>query len=131
MKSVLLLLTVFTCTSVHAQAVYRCGPDGRSYSQTPCAQGRTVEVNDERSTQQRREALDVTERNRALADSLEQDRMARDAQPRTVAGKIDGRIGYARVTYTEPAKKNVKKKKRSPKAPQHADRYKAVSAARS
>ena len=130
MRTLLLLALAFTGHAVHAQAVYRCGPDGRSYSQTPCAQGRAVEVSDERSPQQRRDALDVTERDRALAESLEHDRLAREAQPRAAAGKIDGRIGYARAAHTEPMKKNEKKKKRSPKAPQHADRYKA-SATRS
>lgn len=131
MKSGLLLLLAITCAPVDAQTVYRCGPEGRSYSQTPCAQGRMVEVDDARSRQQRREALDVAERDRALADSLAQDRLAREAQPRAGAGKIDGRIGYARVSPAEPATQNVKSKKRSLKAPQHADRRKTVSATRS
>jgi hypothetical protein len=132
MKALLLLALVSGCHAVHAQSVYRCGPDGRSYSQAPCAHGRAVEVNDERSPQQQREALDVAERDRALADSLEQDRHAREAQPRAGAGKIDGRIGYARLAHAEPAKSSVKKKKRSSaQSPRHPDRYKATSAARS
>ncbi|WOB09203.1 hypothetical protein [Piscinibacter gummiphilus] len=131
MRTVLLLIAAaLTSASVHAQTVYRCGPEGRSYSQTPCAQGRAIEVNDERSTQQRREALDVAERDRALADSLEEDRVTREARPRAGMAKIDGRIGFARVAHAEAAKKTVKSKKK-PKASQHADRYKAVSAPRS
>ncbi|MBL0728190.1 hypothetical protein [Piscinibacter sp. HJYY11] len=118
MKTVLLLLASITCVSAHAQAVYRCGADGRSYSQAPCAEGRAVEVKDERSAQQRREAIEVAERDRALGDSLQQDRLVRESQPRAGAGKIDGRIGYARVAQVEPAKKTgAPKKKRSPKAP--------------
>ena len=131
MRTLLLLLAAFIGSAVQAQTVYRCGPDGRSYSQTPCALGRTVEVNDERSAQQRRDAIEVAERDRTLADSLQQDRLARESQPRASAGLIDGRIGRARVAQAEPLKKNMKTKKRSPKTPQHADRYKAVSAPRS
>ena len=131
MRALLMLAVAFSCGAAHAQAVYRCGPDGRSYSQAPCAQGHAVDVSDERSPQQRQAALDVAERDRALADSLQQDRLAREAQPRTGASKIDGRIGYARAAHAEPAKKSEKTKKRSPKAPQHADRHKAGSAARS
>jgi hypothetical protein len=117
MRTALLLIAALIGTSVQAQTVYRCGLDGRSYSQTPCAQGRSVEVNDERSAQQRREAIEVAERDRALGDSLQQDRLAREAQPRAGAGRIDGRIGYARVAQVEPVKKAGKpKKKRSPKA---------------
>jgi hypothetical protein len=131
MKTVLLLIATLTCISANAQAVYRCGPAGRSYSQTPCAQGRAVEVSDERSTQQRRDAIKVAERERALADSLQQDRLVRESQARASAGLIDGRIGGARVAQAEPTKKTGKTKKRSGKASQHADRYKAVSAPRS
>lgn len=118
MKTVLLLLASITCVSAHAQAVYRCGADGRSYSQTPCAEGRAVEVKDERSAQQRREAIEVADRDRALGDSLQQDRLLRESQPRVGAGKIDGRLGYARAEQVEPMKKTGKpNKKRSPKAP--------------
>lgn len=135
MKAVLLPIAALVCLSAHAQAVYRCGPDGRSYSQTPCAQGRSVEVSDEvrdeRSAQQRREALELAERDRALADSLRHDRLERESRPHAGAGLIDGRAGHARVAQAEPAKKtSTSKKKRSPKRPPHADRYKAVSAPR-
>lgn len=78
-----------------------------------------VEVNDERSAQQRREAIEVAERDRALGDSLQRDRLVRESQPRAGAGKIDGRIGYARVAQVEPVKNKTgkPKKKRSPKTP--------------
>jgi hypothetical protein len=132
MRTALLLITTLIGTSVHAQAVYRCGPDGRSYSQTPCAQGRSVEVNDARSAQQRREAIEVAERDRALGASLQQDRLARESQPHAGAGKIDGRIGYARAAHAEPAKQAATpKKKRSAKTPQHADHGTAASKRRS
>lgn len=39
-----------------AQAIYRCGPDGRSYSQQPCAEGVRIDADDTRSPQQQDEA---------------------------------------------------------------------------
>lgn len=131
MKTILLLALAFTCGAANAQAVYRCGPDGRSYSQTPCAQGRSVDVSDERSAQQRRDALDVAERERAFAQSLEHDRLAREAEPRAGAGRIDGRIGYARLAHAEPAKKSLKTKNRATKGQQRATRHRASPASRS
>ncbi|HEY1392687.1 MAG TPA: hypothetical protein VFV25_04900 [Methylibium sp.] len=38
--------------TAQAQAVYRCGPDGRSYSREPCAGGKAVDVSDPRSPEQ-------------------------------------------------------------------------------
>ncbi|HEY0817272.1 MAG TPA: hypothetical protein VGD46_00745 [Rhizobacter sp.] len=129
----LLLLLAFISASAHAQAVYRCGADGRSYSHTPCSQGRSIEVNDERSAQQRREASDVAARERGLADSLEQDRLARESQPRPGAARIDGRVGNARLAQVaEPLPTNGKTKtKAKTKRAQHADRRRAASATRS
>lgn len=42
--------------SASAQTIYRCGPDGRHYSQVPCADGRAVAVDDGRTAQQHAEA---------------------------------------------------------------------------
>jgi len=41
---------------VAAQKVYRCGPDGSIYQQTPCAEGQAVDVSDPRTTEQRKQA---------------------------------------------------------------------------
>ena len=42
-----LLLMVCATAQAQAQSVWRCGPDGRSYSSTPCVDGRPVAVADE------------------------------------------------------------------------------------
>jgi hypothetical protein len=128
-KPALCLAAFLLCTATHAQTVYRCGPDGRSYAQSPCDGGRVVQVKDERSAEQRREAIDVTERDRVLGDALAQERLAREAGPKPGAGHIDGRSARARLAHAEPAQKAVKSKKRPPKGPQQTERYKATSAA--
>jgi hypothetical protein len=62
-----------------AQTVYRCGPDGREYSQTPCKDGRAVDVSDPRSAAQQREAKRVAADQRRLTDQLEAERRQREA----------------------------------------------------
>jgi hypothetical protein len=74
-----------------AQTAYRCGPDGREFSQKPCSRdgpGRphelqdVLDVRDTRSEAQRNEAADVARREAALADRLMNERRAREAQSR-------------------------------------------------
>jgi hypothetical protein len=62
-----------------AATVYRCGPDGRSYSDTPCANGRAIEVRDERSNEQRVQAAQAARAEAQLADALRGERHAREA----------------------------------------------------
>jgi len=45
-----------------AQKVFRCGPDGRIYSQTPCKDGYEAIADDKRSPEQRKAAEDAVKR---------------------------------------------------------------------
>ena len=129
MKTLIVLLATLACASVQAQTIYRCGT---SYTQTPCAQGRAVVVNDDRTPQQQQEAVDVATRERALGDVLEQDRLTQEVQQRPAgASTINGRVGHADQWRDEPsAKARSSKKKHAKSAPRHpAARYKAVSVA--
>ena len=49
-------ITVALITPVAAAEVYRCGPNGNTYSQMPCADGRRVDALDVRSNEQRLQA---------------------------------------------------------------------------
>ena len=89
-------LTVVLATALSSAAVaapiYRCGPDGRVYSQTPCADGRLIDASDPRSAAQRAEASRVAARERKAADQLERDRREREAaQPAAQATGFNGR----------------------------------------
>jgi hypothetical protein len=64
------------------QTVYRCGPDGRTYSQTPCADGQALTVDDPRTAGQRREAEDVARREAKTAQQLADERRQREAAAR-------------------------------------------------
>lgn len=88
----LLLLTLATFahatdigTTTGARTVYRCGPEGRSYSQEPCPQGRTVDVADERTPQQQAQARTEAGRAQALTDRMARERQQREASLRPAA----------------------------------------------
>jgi hypothetical protein len=55
--------------------IYRCGPEGRSYSHEPCAQGRAIDAADPRSTQQAAQARQAVLRDAREADALERSRV--------------------------------------------------------
>ena len=64
-----------------AQAVWRCGADGRSYSDRPCADGRplqTAELADTRSAIEVESAHGVATREKRLAEALRRERLERE-----------------------------------------------------
>jgi len=97
---------------VAATEIYRCGPNGAIYSQTPCGEGRRVELMDERSDEQRLQAKLVNERTVALASSLERDRLSSEAahQP-ALAGSFSAPAKKVSNT-TSRSKVKAKAKKR-------------------
>jgi len=84
------LMTAATAMPTQAQTtVYRCGPEGREYSATPCANGKAVNVDDARSTEQQRQAQAMARRDAALADRLAAERKEREAStPKGGAARI-------------------------------------------
>ncbi len=128
----LLLVALLAVSSAHAQTIYRCGPDGRTFTQTPCAQGRAMTLDgDTRSEAQRQEAATVVEREQVLGDALRQERTARERTLAHGATTIDGRVGYARgVPAASDAPASGRKKSSASKTPE-PPRYRPVSATRS
>ncbi|HSW06266.1 hypothetical protein [Aquabacterium sp.] len=87
-------------------SVYRCGPDGRSYSTTPCASGKPVEVADPRSAEQQRQARDAAQRERQMADKLIAERVQREkATVPAAAGHIGPPAKASAPKSTKPKKK--------------------------
>jgi hypothetical protein len=74
-----LLLVVADGASEAAQRVFRCGPDGRTYSQTPCKDGYEIDTDDMRTAEQRKEAAEVLKRDKLLADKMTRERLAKEA----------------------------------------------------
>jgi hypothetical protein len=122
------LLAGFLCvgSSLQAQTVYRCGLDGRVYSQSPCPQGRAVDVSDERSAEQRAAAQARARDDQVRGDALERERLDREAGKPAVAGKI-GKPTAAEPIISKTKAKPSKKKKQ--KAQQAGDDFKAIAPA--
>ncbi|MDO9313142.1 MAG: hypothetical protein Q7T97_01175 [Burkholderiaceae bacterium] len=84
-----LLLTAFT-TYVTADEIYRCGPTGAEFSQTPCSNGARLEVSDPRTEEQRSQAVALAAKTEAWGLALERDRLATEAAYRPAwAGSLN------------------------------------------
>jgi hypothetical protein len=55
-------LLLWHATEAVSQKVYRCGPDGRVYSQTPCKDSYEAKAEDKRTPEQRKAAEDTVKR---------------------------------------------------------------------
>ena len=98
--------------------VFRCGPDGRIYSQTPCKDGYEVQADDPRSAEQRKAADDVAKRDEKLADKMTRERKAREAAGKPVVAVIPNSAAVkAAAPAASSAAASKAKKKRPPKKP--------------
>jgi hypothetical protein len=86
-------LCAFVCASP-AQSVYRCGADGRTYSQEPCEAGRLIDVADGRSAQQAAQTRQAAQRDAQLAQALQRER---EAAERQAARQAPALIGTAKT----------------------------------
>lgn len=108
--------------------VYRCGPDGRSYSSTPCPGGKAVTVADPRDAQQQAQGREAAERERQLAARLGAERAERERAlvpaaagelgPRPAAASAPKRSKKANGDPPRP-KKPKKKPAPGPRHPRH------------
>ncbi len=122
MKLVLALaLALVLVAQAQAQAVWRCGPDGRSYSDTPCSEGRSLAAADARSDAQVQAARDVALRESRLAEQLRQERLKRDALPPAV------KVRLATVHKAPPAAPPTRASRSKRRAPADPDTFRAVA----
>ena len=73
------LMWLAASTDAAEQKVFRCGPDGRLYSQTPCKDGYEVDAADKRSAEQRKAAEDAVKREEKWTDKMTRERLAKEA----------------------------------------------------
>ena len=108
-----------------AAPIYRCGPDGRVYSQAPCADGRLIDAADPRSEAQRVEARRAVARERKAANDMERERRTQEAaQEPAAATGFNGRP--ARAEVAEPKRPRGKSKNRGTKPKAGAEDFVAV-----
>jgi hypothetical protein len=112
MKTWLMAALCVLAASAQAQTVWRCGPEGRSYSDSPCPQGRAVEVAERsRPAADVQQAERVAQREQALASQLSRERLQREAPSGSgLAGIRDSRSTTAGLT--SKAKAAEKRKNR-------------------
>lgn len=79
MRRAAVVLLALAVTPAIAQKIYRCGADGREYSQTPCKPSQTVDAADKRTAAQRKQARASAKMDIKLAEQLERERHAREA----------------------------------------------------
>jgi len=117
MKHLALTLSLLTLTGLAqaAGAIYRCGPDGRTYSQAPCADGQLVEAADPRTAAQRAEAKRQQAAERKMGQAMERERLsAQKVAPAAVgtlgaapaASAADRERGRVRTGKTKGKKKD-------------------------
>jgi hypothetical protein len=116
---VLFTLALLCAGAAHSQTVWRCGADGRVYSDSPCpAEGRLVAATDARSGEQRQAAREVLQRDRALAHELTAQRHEREREWRAGAGAA-GIVASPNAEpglKPKPVKTKAKAKKHRPEA---------------
>ena len=121
-----LWITLLLCATgaVQAQNVWRCGPDGRSYGDAPCRDGRAVEVADTRSATDLHSAQQMARREKNLAAQLVRERQQRESQSATgPAGIRDSRLASTPVAVKPKATAPATGKRR----PADADIWRAVA----
>jgi hypothetical protein len=117
-----LALILLVPMAAPAQVVWRCGPEGRIYSDAPCANGRTLDVaTDTRPTADVRAAQVQAARDIRLADALRRERLAQEAVQR---GSGLGSLGpqAAQLSAVKPGRALSKadakpRRKHQPEAP--------------
>lgn len=121
----LLVLGLFAAAAPQAAsaqgAVYRCGADGRSYSQQPCADGRTFRVDDDaRAPAQRQQAMEAARRDARLADELAHER--RQAESVSVrAASLSAPTQKDAAVHATAGKPNQKKRRHAKRPVNEAD----------
>lgn len=119
-RALVIVCLAWTAGTVAAQTVYRCGPEGRSYSQQPCPEGRALQVGDARTTQEQAQAADAARRDARLADTQEQERFEAERRPPAKAIALTAPKSKDPPGKVTPRAKKGSKATARPKPPRRA-----------
>jgi hypothetical protein len=118
------LLALVLClaqSTATAKTVWRCGAAASSYSDSPCTNGRAVDVADPRSAADVQNGRDDTQRMQALADRMRSQRLADEAHA-LAANRGAANLGPSRVR--PPQLERVKTK--AAKKPRQSQTFRLV-----
>ena len=119
-----LLLTLVLCHLTGlaaAQTIWRCGPDGRSFSDTPCTEGHALPLAETRPAEDVSVARARAERDIRLAEQLRRERLAEEAAQR---GNGLASLGPVTAAAPKPVRPtaNIKRPQGEARSPQRAQR---------
>lgn len=116
------MLLAAASTAGAQSPVYRCGPEGREYSQLPCPGGTQFDPSDPRSAAQRAKAQQLAQAERRYAERLERERRANEAAvvPARAAGIDHRRAAPPQPAASKPTR-STRKKSSEALAPGEAD----------
>ena len=92
-----------------AQTVYRCGTDGKTYSQQPCPEGRAFDAGDARTREQAAQTAAAVKRDAREAAVLEKERRRNEARPAAKATSLSAAAPPAAAS--KPASHKPKRKR--------------------
>ena len=111
LNAVILIATTALSTWANAQNAYRCG---NTYSQTPCPNAVPVDVNDSRTSAQKKQTDAATAGSTKAGDAMEKSRLAQEKRDLAANRGPTVLIAPATVQPTAPAtpgKAHAKRKK--------------------
>ena len=124
-KHLPLMITLLLPLAVSAQTIWRCGPDGRSYSATPCSEGRAVEGLQPRPSDDLAEARNRAAREQQQADTMSRERLAQEARQRGNGVAAIGPQPQVKPAAKPPLRQRATKKHRP--SPEDADIWRATA----
>ena len=119
--SILVLTLPLLCS---AQTVWRCGPEGRVYSDSPCAEGRRVDVAPIRPDSDLQSAQQRAQQDMQQAEQMRRERLAREA---AVRGNGLVSIGPQTVAVKPPVLKSKPHRKRHPASPEAVGTWRSTA----
>lgn len=103
---------LMAAAAAQSQTVWRCGPEGRSYSDTPCRDGRALEVVEARPAADLSSAQDTARRESALAAQGVRERQQAEASARQgLAGTRGSRLAPLAGAASSPKQSSRAKSK--------------------
>ncbi len=99
-----LILALPLLAAAQQQTVWRCGADGRSYSDVPCEAGRPLAVADSRPAADVQAARERAAQERLAADTLLRERLQREAAARSMGLPADRPVAAVKPAARLPAK---------------------------
>ncbi len=130
MKSLIAALTLALplLAAAQSQAVWRCGADGRSYSDVPCNQGQPLVLTASRPAADVQAAQERAMQERRAADTLLNERLQREATVRSMGVAPDRTRAHVKPA-ARPARPIPAKANRPSAQPANAGTFRAVAPA--